>query len=97
MPETALWILRVIDWAAVPVGVFALVHALMQRPDAYSAADRMTKVAWVGITAASTVALLLFSFAGRGWIFWMAGLVAALVYLVDVRPKLIEVQRGPRW
>jgi hypothetical protein len=29
--------------------------------------------------------------------FWMAGLVAALVYIVDVRPKLIEVQRGNKW
>jgi hypothetical protein len=26
--------------------------------------------------------------------FWIAGLVAVLVYIVDVRPKLIEVQRG---
>ncbi|GLZ38258.1 DUF2516 family protein [Actinokineospora sp. NBRC 105648] len=97
MPATATWILSVIDWAAVPVGVFALIHALLQRPDAYSAADRLTKPAWVGITAGATAVLLLFSFAGTGWIFWMAGLVAALVYIVDVRPKLIEVQRGQRW
>ncbi|MGQ0839353.1 DUF2516 family protein [Actinokineospora sp.] len=97
MPVTAVWILTIIDWAAVPVGVFAFIHALMQRPDAYSAANRMTKTAWLGITAGAAVALLLFSFAGNGWIFWMAGLVAALVYIVDVRPKLLEVQRGQRW
>lgn len=97
MPTEALWILRIIDWAAVPVGVFAFVHALMQRPDAYTAIDRLTKPAWLGITAGSAVALLLFSFAGIGWIFWIAGLVAALVYIVDVRPRLIEVQRGQRW
>ncbi len=97
MPETAFWILKVIDWAAVPVGVFAFIHALLQRPDAYSAAGRLSKPAWLGITAGAAVALLLFSFAGTGWIFWMAGLVAALVYIVDVRPKLIEVQRGQRW
>ncbi|SDC93131.1 DUF2516 family protein [Actinokineospora iranica] len=97
MPETAFWILKAIDWAAVPVGVFAFIHALLQRPDAYSAADRLTKPAWLGITAGAAAVLLLFSFAGTGWIFWMAGLVAALVYIVDVRPKLIEVQRGQRW
>ncbi|RLK60613.1 DUF2516 family protein [Actinokineospora cianjurensis] len=97
MPETAYWILKVIDWAAVPVAAFAFIHALMQRPDAYSAAERLTKPAWVGITAGATAALLLFSFASTGWILWTAGLVAALVYIVDVRPKLIEVQRGQRW
>jgi hypothetical protein len=90
-------ILRIIDWAAVPVGVFAFIHALMQRPDAYTAIDRLTKPAWLGITAGAAAALLLFSFAGVGWIFWIAGLVAALVYIVDVRPRLIEVQRGQKW
>ncbi|MFC5285888.1 DUF2516 family protein [Actinokineospora guangxiensis] len=93
----AIWILNVISWAAIPVGAFAFIHALLQRPDAYSAADRMSKPAWLGITAGALAALLLFSFAGTGWIFWMAGLVAALVYIVDVRPRLIEVQRGQRW
>jgi len=89
-------IMTIIDWAAVPVGVFAFFHALMQRPDAYTAIDRLTKPAWLGITAGATAALLLFSFSGV-WILWIAGLVAALVYIVDVRPRLIEVQRGQRW
>ncbi|MCA1655731.1 MAG: DUF2516 family protein [Pseudonocardiaceae bacterium] len=89
--------MTIIDWAAVPVGFFAFIHALLQRPDAYTAIDRLTKPAWLGITAGAAVALLLFSFAGIGWMFWIAGLVAALVYIVDVRPRLIEVQRGNRW
>jgi hypothetical protein len=97
VPDTALWILRIIDWAVVPVGVFAFVHALLQRPDAYTAADRLTKPVWLAITGIAAVALLLFSFASVAWMFWMAGLVASLVYIVDVRPKLIEVQRGQRW
>jgi hypothetical protein len=94
VPVEAIWILRFIDWAGVPVGVFAFIHALLQRPDAYTAAERLTKPAWLAITAGSSLSLLLFSFAGVAWMFWMAGLVAALVYIVDVRPKLIEVQRG---
>lgn len=94
MPIVAYWITQIISWAALPVGVFAFVHAAMQRPDAYAAADRLTKPAWMGITGGATVVMLLFGFYGPGMIFWIAGLVAALVYIVDVRPKLIEVQRG---
>ena len=97
MPAEALWILWIIKWLGVPVGVFAFIHALMQRPDAYTAIDRMTKPAWLGITAGGTVALILFDVSGLGWMFWIAGLVAVLVYIVDVRPRLIEVQRGNRW
>jgi len=79
------------------VGLFAFFHALLQRPDAYTAIDRMTKPAWLGITAGGTLALVLFGLSGIGWILWIGGLVAALVYIVDVRPRLIEVQRGNRW
>ena len=93
----AILILQIIDWAALPVGIFAFIHALMQRPDAYAAIDRLTKPAWLGITGGATAALLLFSFSNFSAIFWIAGLVAALVYIVDVRPRLIEVQRGQRW
>lgn len=97
MPAEAQLILEVIKWCGVPVGVYAFIHALMQRPDAYTAIDRMTKPAWLGITAIGTVALVLFRLAGIGYILWIAGLVASLVYIVDVRPRLIEVQRGNRW
>lgn len=97
MTSTAATILYIIQWAGVPVGLFAFVHAATQRPDAYAAADRKTKQAWMGITGGGTAAMLLLGFlGGMGMLFWIAGLVAVLVYLVDVRPKLIEVQRGGR-
>ncbi|WP_130342296.1 DUF2516 family protein [Herbihabitans rhizosphaerae] len=97
MPVTAAWIVTIIDWAATPVGVFAFIHALLQRPDAFTAINKMTKPAWLGITAGGTAALLLFRFYDFGMMFWIAGLVAVLVYIVDVRPGLIEVQRGQKW
>jgi hypothetical protein len=98
VPVEAIAILDIIKWCGVPVGVYAFIHALLQRPDAYTAIDRMTKPAWLGITAGGAVALLLFwPSSGFGLMFWIAGLVATLVYIVDVRPRLIEVQRGNRW
>ncbi|WP_409186813.1 DUF2516 family protein [Amycolatopsis sp. VS8301801F10] len=92
----AEWILEVIHWGSALVGLFAFVHALLQRADAYSAADRKTKPIWMLITGGATLALVLFQIQGPGFIFWVPAMAAALVYIVDVRPKLIEVQRGHR-
>jgi hypothetical protein len=89
-----MWICRVIDWAGTLAGLFAFVHSILQRSDAYTAADRKTKPIWMAITGGATVVLFFAGFYGTGMIFWLAALVAALVYIVDVRPKLIEVQRG---
>ena len=85
----AIWI------AGIPVGLYAFVHALLQRADAFTAADKLTKPAWLGITGVALLVLVLLR--GPMTIIWLAGLVAALVYIVDVRPRVTEVQRGPRW
>lgn len=90
------WILRALWIAGIPVGVYAFVHALMQRADAYTAADKLTKPAWLGITAAGALVLVIFQ-QGPYTIIWIAGLVASLVYILDVRPRLIEVQKGSSW
>lgn len=91
-----LWVFLILYAVAIPVGLFAFVHAALQRADAYTATDKLTKPAWLGITGGGTVALILFNPAG--WLmFWLIGLVAVLVYLVDVKPAVTEVQRGPRW
>jgi Protein of unknown function (DUF2516) len=94
------------------VSAYTFVHALLQRPDAFTATGRLTKNAWLGITGASALFLLVIplfgclatptfdglvmSFQGPGdrlVLFWLAGLVATLVYLVDVRPAVVGVQR----
>ncbi len=92
-----LWVFWILHKVAIPVGLFAFIHAALQRSDAYTAADKLTKPAWLGITGGSTVILLLFPPAGGGLMFWLIGLVAVMVYLVDVKPAVTEVQRGPRW
>jgi hypothetical protein len=71
------------------VQAWTFVDALTRRPDQFVAADKMTKQAWLIILG---IALLAHA------IFWdpvnflnLAGAVAAIVYMVDVRPALRAV------
>lgn len=94
------WILFGLYVIAIPVGGYAFVHALMQRSDAFTAADKMTKRAWLGITGAGLVVLAIFQggLGSSGALFWLAGLIAVLVYIVDVKPAVVGVQGGgQRW
>jgi multisubunit Na+/H+ antiporter MnhG subunit len=94
-----IWVFEILYWLAVPVGLFAFIHAALQRADAYTATDKLTKPAWLGITGASLAMLVLFEGPrSSGLMFWIAALVAVLVYIVDVRPALQTVQGGgQRW
>ncbi|MDA3649121.1 DUF2516 family protein [Saccharopolyspora indica] len=89
------WILLAIWIACIPVGVFAFVHAALQRPDAFTAVDKLSKAKWLLITGAAAV-LLILDQRGPYGIIWIAGLIASLVYIVDVRPKVREIQ-GRSW
>jgi hypothetical protein len=94
------WVLLGLWLLAIPVGGYAFVHALLQRSDAFTAADKLTKPAWLGITGASLLILIVFQNGPRssGALFWVAALVAVLVYIVDVKPAVTRVQGGgQRW
>lgn len=85
----ALWLL------AISATVFALVHAVRQRSDAFTAVDKLTKPIWLGILGAA-VLLMLLPPLRLGFLSFIA-IIATGIYLADVRPKVDEVQRGPRW
>lgn len=93
------WIVFVIWILALPVGGYAFLHALRQRADAFSAAGKLTKNAWMGITGVGLLLLIVTSGPmSGGAMFWLAAMVAVLVYIVDVKPAVMEVQGGgPRW
>ncbi|MGB9224318.1 DUF2516 family protein [Mycobacterium sp.] len=81
--------------AVLVVAVYAFVHAALQRSDAYTAAEKLTKPVWLiilGVAVAMTSILYP--------VFGVLGIViascAAGVYLVDVRPKLLEIQGKSR-
>ncbi|MCX2933266.1 DUF2516 family protein [Mycobacterium sp. CVI_P3] len=84
-------VLQIVFWAVTAVTIYAFVHAAMQRPDAYTAAEKLTKPVWLVILG---IAGLLSLFLGIMGVAIAA--VASGVYLVDVRPKLLDVQGKSR-
>ena len=68
------------------VQAWTFLDALTRRPDHFVAADKLTKPAWLIILGLALVAHMLF------WepmnILNLVGAVAAIVYIVDVRPAL---------
>ncbi|GGM04334.1 DUF2516 family protein [Nakamurella endophytica] len=93
------WVLAI---AGALAAVFAAVDASARRPDAYTAADKQSKGVWAGITVASAVVAVLGALNpgspfGPQQLLWLAAVVGTLVYLLDVRPRLREAQRGSRW
>lgn len=92
------WLNWLIWIVGVPTGLYAFVHALRQRSDAFTAADKLTKPAWAAITGGGAAMLVLMDGpASQTAIFWLIALIAVLVYLVDVRPRVVGIQEGPRW
>jgi uncharacterized membrane protein len=77
----------VIHLAMLVVKVFALVDASTRPEPAFTYNDKQTKTFWVVVLALAVVS----SFLG---FLSIIGLVAALVYLVDVRPRVREFRRG---
>ena len=90
-----VYVTLVIWVAGIVAGLYAFVHAIRQRSDAFTAAEKQTKPIWAGITGVG--ALLLVFLQGPLNFLWLVGIIAVLVYLVDVRPRVVEIQQGPRW
>ncbi|MCK1813892.1 MULTISPECIES: DUF2516 family protein [Streptomyces] len=89
-------------WGLITLGllilsVYALVHAALQREDAYRAADKQTKPFWLVILGVSVAAQLIIPM----MLLVLAGTVAAIVYIVDVKPAITGVGgrggRGGGW
>ena len=85
---TVLSVLQIAAFAAV---VYALVHASMQRADAYIAAEKLTKPVWLVILAGSALATLVLNVLGMA-----IAACAAGIYVVDVKPRLLEIQGKSR-
>ncbi len=79
----ALWIILLL------VKVFALVDCIRRPAEAFPAVGRKSKVLWLILTA---VAALVGLIPGSTLdLLGIAGTVIALIYLFDVRPKILEI------
>jgi len=86
-------ILEVVRWLVIVATLYSFVHAAIQRPDAYTAAEKLTKPVWLVIIGVAGLLAVV------GVLDIMGVAIAAVasgVYLVDVRPKLLEVQGKSR-
>ena len=85
------YVLAVLQIAVLVTTVYAFVHAALQRPDAYTAAEKLTKPVWLVILGVGVLLALVLGITGVA-----ISAVAAGVYLVDVRPKILEIQGKSR-
>lgn len=85
-------VILALSLAAFAAEVFALVDAVRHRPDAFVAAGKRTKKFWTLITGGS-VLLGFISVANAATLFSVGiiAIVAAGIYLADVRPALQQV------
>ena len=85
------YVLFALQLVVLATAVYAFVHAAMQRPDAYTAAEKLTKPVWLVILGVGVLLALVLCITGVA-----IAAVAAGVYLVDVRPKILEIQGKSR-
>ena len=84
-------LMAALHYGTLALALWALIDAVIRPANAYAAASKLTKPAWCGITA---LALVFAQLSQPLTLFWLAASVAAIVYLVDVRPAVRALQRG---
>ncbi|MER6692660.1 DUF2516 family protein [Streptomyces minutiscleroticus] len=75
------------------LAAFGLVDALFRREDAFRAADKQSKPFWTIILALALIVSYLFSILS---FLPVIGVIASIVYIVDVRPALRSLPGGGR-
>ena len=90
------WIYELLDIALLIAAVWAFVDCIRRRPDAFPAVGRCSKGLWAvltGLAAVYAVGGALSASAPMG-IIAIAAVVITAVYLLDIRPKIIEITSG---
>jgi len=85
------WVVLVLSVIALGIEVWALVDCLRRRGDAFVAAGKRTKNFWLLVTGLAVV-LGFVNLGGFGSLLGIVAVIAAGVYLADVKPALDQVQ-----
>ena len=86
-------LMLIIGVLAVGMQAYALVDALRQRTDAFTAAGKLTKTIWLAILGVATAIGVIF-LQNPFSVFNLIAFVAAGVYLADVRPAIKSITGG---
>lgn len=91
-----VWIYEVLDLALFVAASWAFVDCLRRRGDAFPAIGRSSKTLWAVLTGLAAVYGLggVLSAAAPMGILAIAAVVISAVYLLDIRPKIIEITSG---
>jgi hypothetical protein len=87
-------LMRGIDLAALALALWAFVDALIRPAAGFVAAGKLTKPGWLAITA---LAALIIYWQNAMSFLGLPAVIAAVVYLVDVRPAVKGLRRGNSW
>ena len=89
-----IWVFTLLQWVGLALTAWAFVDALIRPAAGFVAAGKLTKPGWAAITGLAIAVVYFFgviSFLG------LPAIVAAVVYLVDVRPAVRGLRRGNSW
>jgi hypothetical protein len=81
-------------YGTLALGLWAFVDALVRPAAGFVAAGKLSKPGWLAITGLAVLVIFFFtpmSFLG------LPAIIAAVVYLVDVRPAVRGLRRGNSW
>ncbi|MFF9626389.1 DUF2516 family protein [Streptomyces griseosporeus] len=91
------WVMFLLSLALLVFSGFALIDAAIRREDAYRAAEKQTKPFWLIILGLSFLVNVANVTLASMWFLLIIGLVATIVYMVDVRPALRGLSGGSGW
>jgi hypothetical protein len=84
-------IYTVVLYGTLALAVWAFVDAIIRPAAGFVAAGKLTKPGWLAITG---IAALVIYWRGPLDFFGLPAVIAAVVYLVDVRPTVRGLRRG---